>query len=133
MKQWMMTAALALLTTAGAHAQEKKERSPQERATMQTERMVKELGLDAAQAAKVDAMNRKYAEQAEVLRKEREAQRATMMKKGKDIREARETELKGVLDPEQFAKWQAQREAMEQKRQEKRKEMQKQMRGDRVY
>ena len=124
MKQRMMIAAFTLVIATGAQAQDKPARTPQERAKVQTERMTRDLALSTDQAAKVEAINLKYAEQAEVLRKEREAQRAAMEKegRGKDMRTAREADMKAVLTPEQHAKWLAQREAMKEQHMQQRKE-----------
>ena len=124
MKKLMMIAALALLTAAGANAQEMTDRerkSPAERATMQTERMVKELGLDADQAAKANAVNLKYADQAEQLRKERAAQMEKFKGQGKAMHAAHDGEMKGILSAEQYIKYQAFQEARKEKHKEKRK------------
>lgn len=124
MKQGMMIAAFTLLMAASAQGQERQVRTPQERAKAQTERMTRELALSPDQAAKVEAIHLKYAEQAEVMRKEREAQRAAMEKegKGKDMRAAREADMKAVLTSEQYEKWLAQREAMKEQHMQQRKE-----------
>lgn len=126
-----MIAALSLFTAASALAQDKtapkEPKTPAERAKMQTERMVKELGLDAGQAAKAEAVNLKYAEQADQLRKEREAQMEKIKGEGKAMKEAHEGEMKGILTAEQFAKYQVYRDAQIEKHKEKRKAA----RGDR--
>lgn len=120
-----MIAALSLLTAAGALAQDKtapkQQKSPAERSRMQTERMVKELGLDAAQAAKAEAVNLKFAEEADQLRKEREAQMEKIKGQGKAMKEAHEGEMKSILTAEQFAKYQAYRDVQMEKHKEKRK------------
>lgn len=123
MKKLMMIAMLTAATVA-AHAQEKDRKSPQERAHMMTGKMTKELSLDTEQAAKIEAINLKYADQVEAMRAEREAEREARLKdgKGKAMREAHDAEIKAVLTPEQYVKWQAQKEEMKAKHMEKRKE-----------
>ena len=131
MKKLMIIAALSLLNAASALAQEKTtpngSKTPAERAKMRTERMVKELGLDAGQAAKAEAVDLKYAEQADQLRKEREAQVEKIKGEGKAMKEAHEGEMKGILTAEQFAKYKTYHDA----RIEKQKERRKAARGDR--
>lgn len=123
MKKLMMTLALAALTAGAVNAQEKQHKTPAERAKAQTERMSKELGLDAAQATKVEAINAKYAEKLQALRAERKAEREAGKDpehngEGKALKEARYTELATVLNAEQMEKC----KAMEEKQLEQRKE-----------
>lgn len=119
----MIGMAVALFTMGAAHAQDKQQRPTAERAKMQTERMTKELGLNADQATKVEAINAKYAEKADAMRADRKAQMAETKGKGAELNEERMADLKGVLTPEQYAKWEKNREAMQERRMEKRKEM----------
>lgn len=121
MNKLLMVLAFAAATV-GALAQDKN-KTPQERAHAQTERMTKDLGLSAEQATKLEAMNLKYAEQIDALRAEQQAQREAMRKegKGKAMREAREAELKALLTPEQYTQWEVQREKMKELYKEKRK------------
>jgi len=121
MKKPLMIAALALLTAVGAIAQDKQPKTPQERAAAQTERMVKELELSPDQATKLGALNLKYAEQAEVMRQQEVADRGAKKAKGKEMRDARDADMKGLLSSEQYAKWQTQRDAAKEKHKEKRK------------
>ncbi|MBL7953250.1 MAG: hypothetical protein JNM62_16200 [Flavobacteriales bacterium] len=120
MKKLMMIAVLAGMTVA-AQAQDKERKTPEERARMRTEHMTKDLGLSAEQATKVQAINLKYADQGEELRKEREADRAEARNDGKALHDAHDAEMKAVLTPEQYGKWQAKKAAMKTKRMEKRK------------
>lgn len=125
MKQRTIIAALTLLIATGLQAQNKQphqERSAQERAKAHTERMSKDLGLNAEQTTRVEAINLKYAEQAEVLRKEREAERKEKDGRGKEVRDARDAELKAVLNSEQYEKMLAQREKMKEQRAQERKD-----------
>lgn len=97
-----------LIACAGASlAQDgaKERRTPVQQAQARTERMTKELGLTAEQTSSVDAINRKYAQQAETMR------------------EAHEAEMKAALSPEQFAAWQKKRAEAKAKHMERREAM----------
>ncbi len=131
MKRIMIGMALVLFTFGAANAQDKQQRTPAERAKNQTEHMTKELGLNADQAAKVEAINAKYAEKTEAIRAERKDKMAATKGKGAEVNDARMAELKNVLTPEQYAKCEKNMEEMKEKRMEKRKENRKQMKvGD---
>lgn len=119
----MMIAAFVGATMA-AHAQEKVSKDPEERAKARTERMTKELGLSPEQAAKVDAINLKYADKGAELRKEQEAARTEARKEAKAMRDAHDVELKAVLTPDQYTKWTARKEEMKKEHQERRRSMQ---------
>ena len=125
MKRMMMGAAMVLLTLGAAQAQEKDRGTAEERAKVRTEHMVKDLGLDAGQTTKVEAINLKYAHQGEDLMVQRQAHSADMKGKGAGMRDARMAELKAVLSPEQYRKLEAAQEKMKEKRMEKRKELRK--------
>ena len=122
MKRMMIGMALALFTLGAAHAQDKQQKTPEERAKNQTERMTTELGLNADQAAKVEVINLKYAQQADKLRAEHKADPTATKGKGSAMMDARMAELKGVLTPEQYAKHEKNVEAMKEKRKEEHKE-----------
>lgn len=123
MKRMMIGMALVLFTLGAAHAQEKQQKTPAERAKYQTEHMTKELALDPDQVSKVQAINAKYAEKAQALRAERQANAAAMKGKGAAMMDARMAELNTVLTPEQYAKCEKNMEEMKAKRMEKRKQM----------
>ncbi len=80
-------------------------RSPEEMANAQTERMKTDLALDEAQTEQVSALNLKYAQKQAAAREEaagdREAMRATMG----SLREEKNKELKAILTAEQYQKW----------------------------
>lgn len=94
----------------------------EERAKARTQRMTQDLGLSAEQLARVEALNLKHVKEGEVLSasddKERAARRAEM----NDRKAAYEKELKTVLTPEQFSKWEAKKDEMKAKHREKRME-----------
>lgn len=120
MKKLVMMLALAAATV-GVQAQDKDHKTPQERAQMQTGRMTKELSLTTEQAAKVEAINLKYANEFEAKRADQKKEREAVRAEGKSIRDAHDAELKAVLTPEQYTQWQAKKEAMKAKQVEKRK------------
>lgn len=122
MKKLMIIAVLAGLSVA-TQAQDKARKSPEERAKMRTEHMAKELELTPEQKAKVEAINLKYADKATELRKEREAERTEARKEGKAMHDAHDAEMKAVLTPDQYTRWQAKKEAMKKRHMEHRKEM----------
>ena len=123
MKRIMIGMALALFTMGAATAQDKQQRPAADRAKQQTERMTKELGLNADQATKVEAINAKYAEKMDAMRADRKEKMAETKGKGAELNDARLAEMKDVLTPEQYAKMEKNREAMQEKHQEKRQEM----------
>jgi protein CpxP len=102
--------AAGLLFAGAAVAQDRQQRSPEELAKARTERLTTVLELTPEQAAKVQALHLKHAQEAEAqrarMKAEREAKRAEMAKK----REQQEAELKAILTAEQYTKWQAMRE-----------------------
>jgi len=81
---------------------------PTERANRQSERMIEQLDLSAAQGEKIKTANLKFAEKMKTMRTEimesgegREGMRAKM----KALREEQKTELKKYLTAEQVEKW----------------------------
>jgi len=134
MKKLMMIAAVTIFTAAAVNAQDKERKTPAERAKMQTVQMTKSLDLTPEQVEKVGALNAKYAEKVEQMRAERQTQREEMKEgnkgAGKELHDARMTELKVILTPEQFAKMEALKEEKKAEHMEKRKEMRGSNAGD---
>ncbi|MBX2972658.1 MAG: hypothetical protein KF797_06115 [Flavobacteriales bacterium] len=122
MKKLLIVAVMAGMAVA-AQAQDKAQRTPEERAKMRTERLTKELELTPEQAAKVEAINMKYAGKVDEVRKEREAERAEVRKEAKTMHDAHDAEMKAVLTADQYAKWTARKEEMRNKQHERRKGM----------
>lgn len=106
----------------GAAPKERPHGTVDERVKARTERMTRELGLSAEQVERVEVMNRQQATEAEKDRaagdQEREARRAAM----KERRDRYDVELKAVLTPDQYTKWQAKKEEGKKKLQDKRTE-----------
>jgi hypothetical protein len=98
-------------------------RSATERANSQTTRLVKSLGLDEIQAAKVQEINYKYAAQDSVHFAEMSGNkqfgsenRDAMMASMKAQMEAKNAEIKAVLTDEQKTKYDAVVKEMQQRR-----------------
>jgi Spy/CpxP family protein refolding chaperone len=77
--------------------------TPEERAKRLTEMMKEKLKLTPAQEPKVSAINLKYAKKNEEIKKISDT--ATQRKTLRDNNKLKDTELKGVLTPEQFASY----------------------------
>lgn len=118
MKKLMIIAALAGLSVA-TQAQEQKSKTPEERAQMRTERLAKQLDLSPEQVAQVQAINLKYIDKTDELRKERQAEHAETREAGKAMRGSHEAEMKAVLTPEQYTKWMAAKEKVKARQTEK--------------
>ena len=135
MKKMIM--ALAAMTIGlNAVAQDKQARkvdrprmSTEERVKARTERMTKDLGLSAEQAGRVEALDHKQAMEAEGARAANEKERNERRAEMKDRQAAYEKELKTVLTPEQFTKWQAKKGEVKAKHREKRTERRENSKG----
>ncbi|MBX2982941.1 MAG: hypothetical protein KF843_09745 [Flavobacteriales bacterium] len=129
MKKLLAGAALLLFGMGVAQAQQGQQKTAQERAEKRTERMVKELALNAEQTEKVGNINIRYAEKNEVIRAQRQAMAKANKSKSAELREAQMEEFKAVLTSEQYEKLVAKQEAMKERHKEKRMEKQMEMRG----
>lgn len=79
---------------------------PAKRAEMQTARMTEKLGLSADQAAKVKAINLRYAEKAKADHAANAgADKSKMKEAHKAVRAEHDQEIKQVLTKDQAAKW----------------------------
>ena len=88
--------------------------TPHERAGIQTAFMKSKLGLQGEELAKVEAINLKFAEQAEPIIKGSEGP-LMKMRHMKSVQQEKDVALKGVLTPQQFSTYQASRVEMKQK------------------
>lgn len=131
MKQIMMGLALAMFVAGAANAQDAQQKTKADRAEMRTERMVKELGLDADQAKKVQEINDRYGAKMETMRDQRRAEMEAKHDKQDALKKDYQEEMKAVLTPEQFAKWEAHQAELKAKQMERRKEQMQQRRGER--
>jgi Spy/CpxP family protein refolding chaperone len=115
-KAILLAGLVSSLTFTTVSAQEKEKRTPQERATMLTERMDKALVLTADQKAKISELNLGVALKNERIRKD-----ASLTKdKKKEALEAnkatRDYNLKMILTPEQYAKVEKMQAKMQERR-----------------
>ena len=91
-----------------------KDTTPAERAKAQTAMMKTKLGLSDAEVAKIGPINMKYAERMEPIIKGSEGP-LKRMEAVHAVEQAKETELKGVLTADQFAKFEANKQEMMEK------------------
>lgn len=128
MKSTLFALALGLLTVTTTYAQTEKQNNtaqtqearqratPEERAERQTKMMAQTLGLSADQEAKVKALNLKRLTQIDGLRESKEANANVNRNQAKTIRDNWNIELKSILTPEQFTKYEAKQGEMRGKR-----------------
>lgn len=118
----LLVAAMSLLIVVAAGAQNEMEKlkssTPEERARLQTEMMKVKLGLTIDQTPKVAAINQKYAQRMEPIIKGQEGP-LMRLRQMREVSQAKEAELKGVLSPEQFQKYLAEKQEMREKFEDK--------------
>lgn len=118
----LLVAAMSLLIVVAAGAQNEMEKlkssTPEERARLQTEMMKVKLGLTTDQTPKVAAINQKYAQRMEPIIKSQEGP-LMRLRQMREVSQAKEAELKGVLSPEQFQKYLAEKQEMREKFEDK--------------
>ncbi|MCC6724643.1 MAG: hypothetical protein IT258_09040, partial [Saprospiraceae bacterium] len=89
----------------GKHGKGGPDIDPAKRAEHQTERMTKDLGLNADQAAKVKAINEEFAQKAKALHDANKGDRAKNQAAHDALRKDHDAALTKVLTKEQAAKW----------------------------
>ena len=118
----LVVAAMSLLIVVAAGAQNEMEKlkssTPEERARLQTEMMKAKLGLTTDQTPKVAAINQKYAQRMEPIIKGQEGP-LMRLRQMREVGQAKEAELKGVLSPEQFQKYLVEKQEMREKFEDK--------------
>ena len=118
----LLAVAVSLLIVVAAGAQNEMEKlkssTPEERARLQTEMMKTKLGLTTDQTPKVAAINQKYAQRMEPIIKGQEGP-LMRLRQMREVGQAKEAELKGVLSPEQFQKYLAEMQEMREKFEDK--------------
>jgi hypothetical protein len=118
----LLVTAMSLLIVVAAGAQNEMEKlkssTPEERARLQTEMMKTKLGLTPDQTPKVAAINQKYAQRMEPIIKGQEGP-LMRLRQMREVGQAKEAELKGVLSPEQFQKYLAEKQEMREKFEDK--------------
>lgn len=126
-----MIMAAALLIAGAATAQDRQQRSPEEMAKARTERLTTVLELSPEQAAKVEAMHLQQAKEAQAQRAEHEAKREAKRAAMEQKRAQHEAEMKAILTPEQFVKWQALRDQRKEGMEKRKESMKRQQQGGR--
>lgn len=118
----LTTAAALALTTAHAQttprskpgtSQRMQQGTPEQRATMQTQRLTRQLGLSAEQQTKVQAIYLAQANEASAARTQAtsgNANRGDMRQKMQEGRARLDAQLQEVLTAEQYAKYEQQRQ-----------------------
>src|SRR5262249_24124684 len=102
---------LASATVLASELDQLKSTTPAERAAAQTAMMKTKLGLTDEQSAKISALNLKYAEKMDPIIKGSEGP-LMKMKDARAVETQKENELKALLSPDQFQKFQAAKEEM---------------------
>jgi predicted nucleic acid binding AN1-type Zn finger protein len=104
----MMLAMAILFFTQTAIAQQAtdlKNKTPEQRAAFQTSMMKSKLNLDSGQAAKVQAINLKYAQKYEPIIKSDDS-RFSRFRQAKALQKAKDAELKTVFTASQYKQYQ---------------------------
>lgn len=121
--------ALFLLASIASFAQDaevKGRKGRGEEREVQIEKWKTELNLSDEQVTKIQAANKKRKEQMDKLREEKKGERKENIEKVKGISEEFDKEMKAILTPEQYAKFDQmrddKREQVKEKMKEKRKE-----------
>ncbi|MCB0793482.1 MAG: hypothetical protein KDB88_01995 [Flavobacteriales bacterium] len=116
-----ITAALLLLTAPlVGMAQEntaRPEKSPAEMAEVRTQKMTEHLGLSEEQSSSLGAINARYMERIATVKQQKEENREML----KQLHDAYDKEIAGVLTPEQYEQFKAEREARKEKMRTERK------------
>jgi hypothetical protein len=107
-------AALVVPSVRAADLDALKDTTPKERAAAQTMMMKSKLDLTEAQAPKVAAINEKYAEKMEPILKGSQGP-LMKMRAMKGVESQKEAELRTLLTPDQFQKFQASKDEMREK------------------
>jgi hypothetical protein len=107
LKQIMVGAMLTVMLSLPALAQDMrgfKDKTPEQRAQMQTGLMKSKLQLDSQQETKVQAINLKYALKMEPILKS-DDNRMTRMRAAMAIQKDKDNELKGVFNAKQYQEY----------------------------
>ncbi len=99
--------ALLLFAGSAVNAQQRVQRTPEERAKMQTEAMQKGLALNDEQAKKVFDLNLDLSKKMDSIRTASNGDRDAMMGAMKSLNDLRGAKLKTILTKEQLEKYEA--------------------------
>ena len=112
--------------TSYAHAQEKlealmNETTPEERAELQTNYMKESLALTSEQEIKIHDLNLKYAKKMQDVYNTQD-RKFQKLKKMKSVSTEKDHEMEGILNPDQYATYEKNKEAMKEKMRARAKE-----------
>jgi periplasmic protein CpxP/Spy len=110
----MVSLGISFAQTTQTNPREKK--TPEERAQLMTDRMVKGLVLNEDQAAKLKEVNLKQARKMDALRAEQAKERQDFRKEAIEVHASAEKEYQAILTPEQYQKYQQHKEKQLEKR-----------------
>ncbi|QHT70395.1 DUF4890 domain-containing protein [Rhodocytophaga rosea] len=113
---FLMIGSLGISFAQTAQTTPREKKTPEERAQLTTDRMVKGLALNEAQAAKLKEVNLQQAKKMEALKEEHAQERQELRKEATNIHASVEQEYKAILTPEQYQKYQQNREKQVEKR-----------------
>jgi hypothetical protein len=117
MKQLILMSAFVILIGGKLFAQDAKtNRTPEERARIQTEWMKQTLKLDETQLTKIEPLNLKYAKKMEEIKSI--PSKMDKLKKAKSIMDEKDKELKKILNKDQFDVYLEKREELKDKMKE---------------
>lgn len=108
------------LTNVSAQAKKLKDKTPEQRAKMQTEWMTTKLALSMSQIQQVSALNLQYAQKNETIIQSSE-NKLFKFKKLKALQKEKSNALSQILDAAQYQKYQEIKDQMIQTLKEKRK------------
>ena len=125
MKKFIISALAIVFSVASAFAQDvqkgKTQKTPDEKSSRFTQRMTRELSLDAAQQERVQAINLERFKNIEESKVQAGLDAPARRQKLKEVEDNYFNNLKGVLSADQFTKFQAMKAEMKEKAFERRK------------
>ncbi len=116
---FIMIATVGVTFAQQADGRSRHSRTPEERAELMTNRMVKDLALTNEQAAKLKEVNLAQAKEMEAIRSSQAEDRKENREEAKAVVSSTEEKYKEILTPEQFEKYQKNKEERIDKRKER--------------
>jgi Spy/CpxP family protein refolding chaperone len=116
---FLMMVSLGISFAQTAQTNPRENKSPEERAQLQTDRIVKSLALSDEQAAKLKEANLQQAKKMDALKTEFAHERQEFRKEAGNIHASTEQNYKAILTPEQYQKYQQNKEKQVEKRKAK--------------
>jgi protein CpxP len=94
----------------GKGHKEHQDRSPEERAEMKANKLAKELNLTDAQKNQIREVTLAKAQRMDALKAQHQDNRKAMGTEMKEVKNTYETQLKDILTPDQYAKYEKERQ-----------------------